>query len=88
MTTLPSMLPSVPVLLRTLDRLAKEIERTPTFEGLNRIRRTAKAVQIEFREVKDVSDRAGEVWIAADNRLAEELPRATGTRGQLVQRCD
>jgi hypothetical protein len=42
-------------------------------------------VQQAFRPVKEVSDRAGEIWIAADVRLAEELdklPKAKGAIGQ------
>ena len=42
-----------------------------------------------FHLVKEVADRAGECWVAAETKLGEELqrtPKATGTRGQLSGR--
>jgi N6-adenosine-specific RNA methylase IME4 len=67
------MLPSRPVALKSLEKLGREIEKAPTFAALNKIARTAKAAQREFRDVKEVSDTAGEVWISAELRLAKML---------------
>ena len=47
-------------------------------------------MQRAFKPVKEVADRAGEVWIAAEEKLAEELerePKAVGTRGQFIGRA-
>ena len=59
-----------------------------TFAELDNVVTTAKALQVKFGPVKDVSDRAGLVWVRANRRLADELdklPKATGTRGQLTK---
>lgn len=75
------MLPSAVVALKTLDRLEKEIRNAPTFEKLDMAARTAAAMQLAFKPVKEVSDRAGEIWIESEVRLAEELaklPKAIG----------
>jgi N6-adenosine-specific RNA methylase IME4 len=81
------ILPSAAVALKALDRLEVEIANAPTFEALDKIANQAAGMQRAFKPVKDVADRAGEVWIAAEEKLAEELekqPKAVGTRGQLA----
>lgn len=87
-------LPSVAAALKTLDRLEMEVRCAPSFEALDLAARTAAAIQQTFRPVKDVADKAGSVWIAADIRLAEELeklgkakggrPRKTGAESEPV----
>jgi N6-adenosine-specific RNA methylase IME4 len=81
-----AILPSAPVALATLDRLEAEIREASTFEKLRQAADFAAAIARGFKPVKEVADRAGEVWIAADDRLAEELAKigpAKGTRGQI-----
>jgi N6-adenosine-specific RNA methylase IME4 len=76
---------SIPPALAALDRLELEVKKADSFEKLEDLTRRAAAVQQAFRPVKEVSDRAGEIWIAADVRLAEELdklPKAKGAIGQ------
>jgi N6-adenosine-specific RNA methylase IME4 len=75
------LLPSVPVALKALDRLESEIRDAPTFEVLERAAHKAAGLQREFKPVQAVADRAGEVWIEAENKLGRELARigpATG----------
>jgi N6-adenosine-specific RNA methylase IME4 len=80
------LLPSVPMALKTLNRLESEIQNALTFEALERAANKAAGLQREFKPVQEVADRAGEVWIAAEDKLARELARierAKGTRGQI-----
>ena len=75
------LLPSIPIALKTLDKLEKEIYAAPNFESLDKASRTAAGLQTAFNGVKEVSDRAGEVWIEAECKLDEELAKigkATG----------
>lgn len=77
---------SVPVALKALDRLEDDIKAAPTFAVVDAATNTAAGLQRAFKPVKDVADRAGEVWIKGERRLAEELakiPKAKGTRGQI-----
>jgi hypothetical protein len=63
-----------------------EIRRAPSLAELRKIKADAKWYQDQFRSTKDVRDRAGEVQVEADDKLAVELDKvgkATGTRGQL-----
>lgn len=83
--SLVHVLPSAAVALKTLDRLEKEIQNAPNFAALDKAARTAAGLQLAFKPVKDVSDRAGEVWVEAEAKLAEELakiPKATGGDAQ------
>ena len=87
--SLTHVLPSAVIALKTLDRLEIEIQNAPSFEKLDKAARTAAGLQLAFKPVKEVSDRAGEVWVEAECKLAEELakiPKATGTQGQLKGR--
>lgn len=80
-------LTSQPQVLAALDRLEQDVRNAQSFTKLNSIAAQAAAIQKFFGPVKDVSDRAGEVWIEAEVRLAEELgklPKATGTRSQAI----
>lgn len=70
--------------LKTLDLLENEIQSTD-LDGLEVIIEKVEFIRHRFASVKDVADRAGEVWIAAEDRLGEELaklPRAKGTAGK------
>lgn len=81
------VLPSAALAIKTLDKLEIEIHKATTFEALDRAARTAQGLQVTFKPVKDVADRAGEVWIEAEVKLAEELgklPKAEGTRGRIT----
>lgn len=78
-------LPSAAVALKVLDKLEAEIAAAPTFEALDMAANKAAGMQRAFKPVKEVADRAGEVWIAAEVRLARELatqPKATGGDAQ------
>jgi hypothetical protein len=71
--------------LTVLDKLHQDVATVPNLDVLNAI--TAKAIGLQrlYGGVKQVADRAGEVWIFAERRLGEELRRmnkAVGTRGQ------
>jgi hypothetical protein len=51
--------------------------------GLSQREVIAAGLQRTFKPVKDVADKAGECWVRAELRLAEELskiPRAVGAR--------
>jgi N6-adenosine-specific RNA methylase IME4 len=72
--------------MKALDRLQLDIREAPTLDVLLAMTEVAAALHRRWKPVKDVSDRAGECWIEADAKLAEErakLGKATGTRGQL-----
>ena len=56
---------------------------------LSYLANAAAGLQRKFKPEKEVSDRAGMLWVRADRKLAEELdklPKATGTRGTLAGR--
>ena len=85
MTALPTLLPSAPLALKALDRLAADVRAAPSLDALKGMVNAASAYQRAFRKVKDVSDRAGEVQVEADERLHVELSRigtAKGAAGQ------
>lgn len=87
MTSLPGEpleFQSVAEALRSLTKLEAEIQAAATFAALDAIARKAAAIQ-RFAPIKEVGDRAGEVWVEADRKLGEELAtigKAKGTRGQ------
>jgi hypothetical protein len=64
-----------------LDLLEPQLRNAKTFAGLDNVVTTAKALQVKFGPVKDVSDRAGLVWVRADRRLADEMDKLPGTTG-------
>jgi len=73
--------------LKSLDRLDLEIQNPKTFARLMAAQNKAAAVQLAFKDVKIVSDRAGELVVAADVVFAErldEVGKAEGTRGTLT----
>lgn len=78
--------PSVPQALRALDKLRREVKNAKTFAQLARLAKNAADIQKRFKPIKEVADKAGQVRVDADLRLAQELrkwPKAKGTRGQL-----
>jgi N6-adenosine-specific RNA methylase IME4 len=84
---MPAFLPSAPQALKALDQLAVDVHTAPSLSSLKAVRNAAISYQREFRKVKEISDKAGEVQIAADVKLAQELDaagKAVGTRGQFL----
>jgi N6-adenosine-specific RNA methylase IME4 len=82
-----NVLPGMVEAMRSVARLREQIRTAPTFEALNQVSAAAAALQKVYKPVKAVADEAGKCWIEAEVKLAVELakiPRATGTRGQLV----
>jgi N6-adenosine-specific RNA methylase IME4 len=77
---------AVPTVLAALDKLEMQIQKIEAFLDLETIASAAEAIHRTFKPLyKDVSDRAGEVWIKAEIRLGAELkkiPPNKGTRGQ------
>jgi N6-adenosine-specific RNA methylase IME4 len=74
----------VPAALKALDRLELQIQQAATFDALDDLANAAAGWQRRFKPVKGVSDRAGEVWIAAEVRLGQErakMPKAKGALG-------
>lgn len=72
--------------LKALEALSREVRSAKTMTALERIARTATAVQKAFKPIKEVADKAGMVRSDADLKLAAQLaklPKAKGTRGQL-----
>jgi hypothetical protein len=83
-------LPSAAKALAVLDKLEAEVANALTLKVLEKIANKVAGLQREYKPVKDVADRAGEVWIATYNKLKEELakqPKAVGTRGQFIGRA-
>ena len=76
---------AVPDVLRALDKLEKQIATVSTSADLEMIANGAAFIHRMFKPLyKDVSDRAGEVWVSAEVKLGDELerlPKAKGTRG-------
>ena len=70
--------------LKSLDRLEEEIEHPTTFARLMMARNKAAAVQHAFKDVKIVSDRAGELVIAADVVFAERLDEVGKAKGTVL----
>jgi N6-adenosine-specific RNA methylase IME4 len=86
MSALILQLNSAPAVMKALDRFESEIRAAPTLDVLLAMTEVVAALHRRWKPVKDVSDRAGECWNEAEEKLAEErakLGKATGTRGQL-----
>jgi hypothetical protein len=65
--------------------MAEEIDRAPSLEAVEAIANAAAGYQRQFKPVREVADRAGEVWVNAETKIGSELakmPKAKGTRGQ------
>jgi hypothetical protein len=74
---------SIPSAMRALDRLEIDIKNAPTLEILNALADAAAGLQRRWKPIKDVTDRAGECWVAADVKRGQELakvPKAKGAR--------
>jgi hypothetical protein len=81
------ILPSVPQALRALDKLESDVERADTFIQVDDAARKAEAYRHVFKGVPEIANRAGLVSTLAERKVREkydELPKATGTRGQFV----
>jgi N6-adenosine-specific RNA methylase IME4 len=83
MSALVQTFPSLTQALRILGRLEAEVKTAASFEKLEAIARKAAAIQ-RFSPVKEVSDRGGKVWIAADVRLRAELDATARARGAIA----
>jgi N6-adenosine-specific RNA methylase IME4 len=76
----------VPKVLKALERLAIEIKGARTLSELDAVIVEAKEVQRKYSAVSDVANKAGEIWVKAELRLARELTiigKAKGTQGQI-----
>ena len=80
MSALPA-LPNISTALESLKKLELDIKNAPSFKTLDSISAAASAIQRTFRPVKDVADRAGEVWTHAEIKLAEELEKLPKAKG-------
>jgi N6-adenosine-specific RNA methylase IME4 len=80
MSTLPA-LPNISTALDSLKKLELDIKNAPSFKALDSISAAASAIQRTFRPVKEVADRAGEVWTHAEIKLAEELEKLPKAKG-------
>lgn len=75
--------PAAPKALRQLDRLEIEISRPASSEQLLELINTAAGLQRKWRPVREVADRAGELWVKGDARLGEELEKLPKAKGQI-----
>ncbi|HEY2212303.1 MAG TPA: MT-A70 family methyltransferase [Bradyrhizobium sp.] len=76
----------MPRALQALDRLHDEIRDAPTMAVLDEIAAQTQAMQVRYRRVEVVANRAGKVWVEAETKLGQErdkIGKAKGTRGQL-----
>jgi N6-adenosine-specific RNA methylase IME4 len=76
--------PSVPRALQALDRLHDEIRDAPTMAVLDEIAAQTESMQVRYRRVEVVANRAGKVWVEAETRLGQErgkIGKAKGTQG-------
>lgn len=73
--------PSQPKAMQQLDRLASEIVRAPSAVALIELINTAAGLQRKWRPIRDVADRAGELWVEAEAKLGEELDKLPKARG-------
>jgi hypothetical protein len=65
--------PSAARALAALDKLSTEIDEAPSLQAVEAIANAAAGYQRAFKPVKDVADRSGRVWIAAEIKIAREL---------------
>ena len=72
---------SVPTALAALDKLMVDIRKAPSVEVLHFLASMAEGLQRRWRPVKEVADRAGECWIEAEVKLAEERAKIGIARG-------
>jgi N6-adenosine-specific RNA methylase IME4 len=80
-------LSEVPKAIAAIDRLEAQIRGAKTLAELNDYANQAAGLQRRYKPVKQVADRAGLAWIAAMDKLADELTAvgtAKGTRGQFL----
>lgn len=75
------VLNAVPAALEALGRLELQVRSAATFDALDELANAAAGLQRRFRPIKDVADRAGEVWIAAEVRVGEELEKQPKAKG-------
>jgi N6-adenosine-specific RNA methylase IME4 len=69
--------------LRALDRMEFDLKGA-NFERILKIRKSADAIKMLYREYKQVADRAGEVKIEADSIIGAQIrdqPKAEGAKG-------
>lgn len=73
----------IPAAMAALDRLEIAVRDAKTFEAVADIADIAAGLQRRFKPVKGCADKAGEVWVAAETKIGEEIekyPKAKGTR--------
>jgi hypothetical protein len=73
--------PAVTNALTTLDKLSHAVSAATNINILNALTVQVQAIQKLHRGVKEVSDRAGEIWINADRKLGSELAKLGRARG-------
>jgi N6-adenosine-specific RNA methylase IME4 len=68
-----------------LDRLSMslDLEKFDSFEAVDFISKAAAGIQSTWKNTKDVSDKAGAVWVKAEVKLAEALGARPETRGKV-----
>jgi hypothetical protein len=66
--------------LAALDRLAAEIENAPTLEVVEAIANAAAGYQRQFKDVFEVADRSGAVWVDAEVKIGTELAKMPGAK--------
>jgi N6-adenosine-specific RNA methylase IME4 len=77
-------IPSVVAAFKALDRLEFYIRNSNSFNFLDSAANIAAGLQRKYKPVKEVADRAGEVWTEAEAQLGIELekqPKAKGAAG-------
>lgn len=75
------LFPSAPLAMKTLQRLDIEISRPTSAAQLLELINTAAGLQRKWRPVREVADRAGELWVKGEAKLGEELEKLPEVRG-------
>jgi N6-adenosine-specific RNA methylase IME4 len=81
MTKAVAVLPSASKALAALDRLVDEIELAPSLDVADAIANAAAGYQRQFKPVREVADRAGEVWVIAEAKIGIELAKMPKAKG-------
>jgi Transcriptional activator, adenine-specific DNA methyltransferase len=75
------LLPTAPQALATLAKLRRELSKADTFDKVNDVVRKVRGIQAAWRDVKEVSDEAGRIWVEADAVLGDKLAQYEMPKG-------
>jgi hypothetical protein len=77
-----AFLPSVPQAMQALDRIELEIANAKTLDVVKKAADAAAGLQLMFKPVREVANRAGLAWMAALRRIDADLKQGAESEGR------